>query len=59
MRHALQATALAQAAMAGHALVSGHAGVAPHIAFFVLPWLLSAALFGKATRAGSEAAAGR
>lgn len=57
MARALYATALAQAAMVVYALVAGHAGVAPHIAFFVLPWLLSAQLFRKAAREPAAARA--
>ncbi|HET6435923.1 MAG TPA: hypothetical protein VFG18_09515 [Xanthomonadaceae bacterium] len=56
MVHALHATALAQAATVLYALVSGHAAVAPHIALFVLPWLLSAQLFRLAARGASPAA---
>ena len=50
MARAMLATALAQAAMAVYALVGGYAEVTLHIAFFVLPWLLSAQLFRKAAR---------
>jgi len=50
MARAMLATALAQAAMAVYALVGGYAEVTLHIAFFVLPWLLSAQLFKKAAR---------
>lgn len=50
MVRAMQATALAQAAMAVYALVGGYADVTLHVAFFVLPWLLSAQLFDKASR---------
>jgi hypothetical protein len=50
MARAMQATALAQAAMALYALFGGYAGVTLHIGFFVIPWLLSAQLFKKAAR---------
>jgi hypothetical protein len=50
MARAMQATALAQAASALYALFGGYAEVTLHIAFFVLPWLLSAQLFRKAAR---------
>ena len=50
MAHAVLATALAQAAMTVYALVGGYSEVVLHIGFFILPWLLSAALFRKAAR---------
>ncbi|MBW3550167.1 MAG: hypothetical protein KY442_04875 [Proteobacteria bacterium] len=50
MARAMQATALAQAAMTVFALVAGYADVVPHVAVFILPWLLSAQLFRKAAR---------
>jgi len=50
MARAMLAAALAQAAMAVYALLGGYAEVTLHIAFFVLPWLLSAQLFNKAAR---------
>ena len=56
MARAMLATALAQAGMGLYALVGGYAEVAPHIAFFVIPWLLAARLFRKAAR--GQAAAG-
>ena len=55
MARAMQATALAQAAMALYALVGGYAEVTLHIAFFVLPWALSAQLFTKAAREQASA----
>lgn len=51
MVRAMQAAALAQAAMALYALLGGYAGVTLHILFFAVPWLLSARLFRKAARA--------
>jgi hypothetical protein len=56
MARAMRATALAQAGMVVYALVGGYADVAPHIAFFIIPWLLAAQLFRKAAR--EQAAAG-
>jgi hypothetical protein len=56
MARAMRATGLAQAGMVVYALVGGHADVAPHIAFFIIPWLLAAQLFRKAAR--EQAAAG-
>ncbi len=50
MVRAMQATALAQAAMAVYALVAGYSEVVLHVAFFIIPWLLSAQLFRKAAR---------
>jgi hypothetical protein len=50
MMRAMQAAAVAQAAMVAYALVAGYAEVAPHIGFFILPWLFSAWLFKQAAR---------
>lgn len=50
MARAMQATALAQAAMAVYALLGGYAAVTLHVALFALPWLVSAQLFRKAAR---------
>lgn len=50
MALAMEATALAQAAMALYALVGGYAEVVLHVGCFVIPWLLSAQLFRKAAR---------
>ena len=56
MVHALHATALAQVATVLYALLAGYADVAPLVALFVLPWLLSAQLFRLAARGASPAA---
>lgn len=56
MARAMYAAAAAQAAMTVYALVGGYGEVVLHVGFFVLPWLLSALLFGKAAR--EQAAAG-
>ena len=50
MARAMTAAALAQAAVAVYALVGGYASVTPHIALFVVPWLVSAQLFRRAAR---------
>jgi hypothetical protein len=50
MVRAMQAAALAQAAMALFALVGGYAEVTLPVGLFVIPWLLSAQLFKKAAR---------
>ena len=50
MAPAMVATALAQAAMAVYALAGGYSEVVLQIGFFILPWLMSAALFRKAAR---------
>ena len=48
MALAMDATALAQAAMTAYALVGGYAEVVFHVGFFIFPWLASAQLFRKA-----------
>lgn len=50
MARAMYATAFAQAAMVVYALVAGYGEVAPHVGAFIVPWLVSAGLFRKATR---------
>ena len=50
MARAMEATALAQAAMTVYALFGGYAEVVFHIGFFIIPWVLSAQLFRKAAR---------
>ena len=50
MMRAMQAAALAQAAMTMFALVGGYAEVTLPVGVFVIPWLLSAHLFKKAAR---------
>ena len=58
MARAMQATALAQAAMAVYALVGGYAEVTLHIGCFAIPWLLSAQLFKRAAREQAKVANG-
>lgn len=55
MARAMEATALAQAAMTVYALVGGYAEVVFHVGLFIIPWLLSAQLFRKAERAQGAA----
>ncbi len=50
MARAMHVAAFAQAAMVVYALVAGYAEVALPVGLFVLPWLLSAWLFNKASR---------
>jgi len=50
MARAMAATALAQGAMTLYALVGGYAEVVLHVGVFIIPWVLSAQLFRKATR---------
>lgn len=50
MARAMEATALAQAAMTLYALLGGYAEVVFHIGVFIVPWVLSAQLFRKAAR---------
>ena len=57
MARAMQAAALAQAAMALYALLGGYAEVTLHILSFAVPWLLSAQLFRKAARQQATAGA--
>ncbi len=56
MVRAMEAAAIAQAAMTVYALVGGYAEVVVHVGLFIIPWVLSAQLFRKAAR---EQATGR
>lgn len=50
MARAMEAAALAQAAMVVYAIVTGYLEVVLHVGFFVIPWIVSAQLFRKAAR---------
>ena len=55
MARAMAATAVAQVAMTVYALTGGYAEVVLHVGAFVIPWAVSARLFGKAAREHAEA----
>jgi len=50
MARAMEAAAVAQAAMTVYALVGGYAEVVLHVGFFIIPWVLSAQLFRNVAR---------
>lgn len=50
MARAMEAAALAQAAMTVYALLGGYREVVLHVGLFIIPWMAAAQLFRKATR---------